>query len=315
MPAFNVRSEETINVSMDKVHDALSDFHTWPTWSPWLIMEKECTLEYQGTPGAKGHGYTWSGQKVGAGEMTLVSVGDRQNPKHRQMDCKLVFLKPFKSKADVDFKLDAISDASTRVSWGMSSSLPFFMFFMVKKMVAMITSDYDRGLGLLKEYLETGSVHIKIEVDGVVDTPNVNYHGVAATTSKAGMHDSMQSSYSTLMSGVRDSDLEITGYPFAIYPHVDMVHDKWSYVAAVPTSGDVVLNGINAGSRPAAKAMKVTHNGSYRHLGNAWSCAMSEMQHHKLKPSKTNHPFEVYVTDPERTPENDLVTEIYVPIR
>jgi len=63
------------------------------------------------------------------------------------------------------------------------------------------------------------------------------------------------------------------------------------------------------------KAMKVTHTGPYRHLGNAWAMAESEIRYAKLKKNKKQPPFERYLNDPGDTAEKDLVTEIFVPLR
>lgn len=315
MPAFHVSASEVVNVPLEKAYNSLIDFNEWPIWSPWLIMERECQVDYKGQPGTQGHGYSWAGKKIGSGEMTLVGAGDRQNSQHRKIDCKLLFLKPFKSKADVDFELEVIDANSTKVTWNMDSSLPFFMFFMVKKMQAFIRNDYERGLLLLKEYLETGSVHMKINVEGVVNMPNEEYLGLSASTTKAGMHDSMQSSFSTLMSSVRDSGVEITGAPFSLYDNIDMVKDQWNYTVGIPVDGSSAVANLTAGTRGAGKAVKVTHHGSYQHLGNAWAMGMGELQYKKLKASKTNKPFEIYINDPESTKEEELLTEVYIPLR
>lgn len=50
----------------------LADYRNWPQWSPWLIMEPECKLNYRGEQGNIGDGYQWDGDLVGAGEMTLM---------------------------------------------------------------------------------------------------------------------------------------------------------------------------------------------------------------------------------------------------
>ena len=47
----------------------------------------------------------------------------------------------------------------------MKSQLPFFLFWMVKKMKVYIGMDYERGLKMLKDYLETGLVPSAIKID------------------------------------------------------------------------------------------------------------------------------------------------------
>lgn len=45
----------------------------------------------------------------------------------------------------------------------MDGKLPYFMFFMVKMMKNWIGMDYERGLAMLKEFIETGEVISRVE--------------------------------------------------------------------------------------------------------------------------------------------------------
>ncbi len=48
----------------DKIFFVLSDFKQWPQWSPWLIMEPDCRLDYA----TDGKSYSWVGKRIGAGK-------------------------------------------------------------------------------------------------------------------------------------------------------------------------------------------------------------------------------------------------------
>ena len=69
------------------------------------------------------------------------------------------------------------------------------------------------------------------------------------------------------------------------------------------------------GSIEPCRALKVIHKGSYNHLGNGWSTAMAHQRYKKLRPLKAQCPFEFYPNDPGTTPEDELVTEIFIPVR
>ncbi len=310
MPAFNVVSSIEIDVPASRVREALSDFKTWPIWSPWLIMERECKVTYKGSAGELGHGYDWDGQKVGAGGMTLTSLDANR------MEADLLFLKPWKSKADIVFEFESVDDSKTHVKWFMDSSLPFFMFFMLKKMKAMIGGDYDRGLSMLKDYLETGKVPSNTVVEGVVDVPASLYAGKTYHAAISDISDSMGAAFPEVFNAVTESKAQINGMPFSIYHNMDIVKKTCMYTAAIPVAESVDAgHGVQCSDRPACKALKVVHTGPYRHLGNGWSTGMSDMRHAKLKMDKANPPFELYVNDPEDTPEESLVTEIYMPVK
>jgi len=325
MPTFQVSSSIDINVPVSRARNAIADFNTWPIWSPWLIiadfntwpiwspwliMDRECQLSYQGTAGEIGHGYDWEGQKIGAGGMVMTSLDENR------MEAQLQFLKPWKSKADIAFDFQALADEQTRVDWHMDSSLPFFMFFMLGKMKAMIKGDYDRGLSMFKDYLENGSVPSGTNVEGVVDVPKALYAGKLYHSSMADIGDSMGSAFPEVFHAATDAGADITGMPFSIYNNMDIVKTSCSYTAAVPIAESIKLpTGFKCDERVACKALKVVHTGPYRHLGNAWSTGMNDMRHAKMKMDKKNPPFEVYVNDPEKTAEESLITEIYIPVR
>jgi len=113
-----------------------------------------------------------------------------------RMEADLLFLKPWKSQADIAFDIQSVADNKTNVKWHMDSSLPFFMFFMLGKMKALIGSDYDRGLSMLKDYLENGSVSSETKVEGVVDVPAQLYAGKTFHTELSEIGNSMGKAFS-----------------------------------------------------------------------------------------------------------------------
>jgi hypothetical protein len=77
------------------------------------------------------------------------------------------------------------------------------------------------------------------------------------------------------------------------------------------------LNGI--GSMPvramsAHRAYVVSLHGSVAALEIAWYLAMQRMVAEKLQPDQRLPPFERYLVNSDGTPENDCVTELYLPV-
>ncbi|MDB4223691.1 GyrI-like domain-containing protein [Granulosicoccus sp.] len=310
MPKFNVESSIDIAVPAEIILDVLVDFNTWPIWSPWLYMEPKTQVSYRGEPGQTGHGYDWQGNKTGSGGMTLLSSSSNR------VDCDLQFLKPFKSEAEVAFDIQPLEDGQARVTWSMLSSLPIFMFWMKPMMIGMIKSDYNRGLLLLKDYVETGSIPSSTTVDGIVDVQQIYYVGTRAEAQLSDMADSIASSFQSLADASVSEQFSISGSPFCIYSSMDMKTQRCGYIAAVPTYDPTPLEAPYVSAiRPACSALKVIHAGPYRHLGNAWSLIMAEAKERKLKIQKSQPPFEKYLNNPAEVDENDLITEIYLPIK
>ena len=175
MPKFDVQQAIEINTPLQTVYAILADFRQWPIWSPWLCAEPECSITYNGSADSPGHSYAWQGDVIGAGNMQLTDRSDTT------LTMDLTFLKPWKSSADVSFQLESLESNKTRVSWLMHSQLPFFMFFMTSTFSAMIGADYRRGLMMLKEYAETGTVASNNTFDGVVAIDQTEYAGISGS--------------------------------------------------------------------------------------------------------------------------------------
>ena len=271
MPKINVESSIVINASSEKIRDALIDFNTWPIWSPWLYMEPESEVTFRGEVGEPGHGYDWQGIKTGAGGMTLLSSSAEQ------IQCDLQFLKPFKSTAKVAFDIEAAGNEGTKVTWYMDSSLPFFLFWMKSLMVGMIKSDYNRGLELFKDYIETGAIPSSTTVEGVVDVPEFHYIGTRAESAMAEIASSMNSSYQQLKEASIADQYSANYQPLCFYNSMNMKTHRCDYTAAIPTDNPVAASlPLISATNTDCRALKVVHKGPYRHLGNAWAMVMAE---------------------------------------
>ena len=48
MPKLNISKNIYINAPKSQVFSTLTDFNTWPQWSPWLIAEPEAKINIAG---------------------------------------------------------------------------------------------------------------------------------------------------------------------------------------------------------------------------------------------------------------------------
>jgi len=309
MPAYHIERSIVIDAAEVNVRPAIENFAQWPKWSPWLCMEPAAELDVYGTPGQPGHGYSWEGEVVGAGSMEILAV--ESSTQRMQLN----FLKPFRSQAQVTMEIKPLGDAQTEVTWHMDGKMPFFLFFMISMMKAMIGMDYERGLRMLKEYVETGEVQSKTEFVGVVDAPMCQYLGVEAECSTDAIGESMGETLPRAYQLAMDSGLEVSGSPGALYREFDMKRGHCKYTSIVPVKDSQSVSGAVAGKTQPCRALKIVHRGSYEHLGNAWSTAMAHQRVKKFKVHKSQCAFEFYLNDPAETPVEELLTEIYVPIR
>lgn len=307
MPPLKLSRSVTINAPKEKIANIINDFHTWPSWSPWLITDPDATVDVE----PDGKSYTWEGKRVGSGAMKI----DKEEGTDA-IYCDLQFLKPWKSKAKTKFHLTAEGD-STKVEWHMDSSLPFFLFFMQKSMEAFIANDYQRGLNLLKDLAEDGEVHSKLDWVGEQQFQGTKFVGIERSCALDEMGPVMAEDFKKLGTYVEDmKDIDPTKV-FCQYHKFDMVKNKAKYTVGMPVSEvpASLEKGFIQGTLPSTKIYTLKHTGPYTHLGNAWNTMYGMARSKEIRAKKSMHPFETYGNNPENTDPNDLITYVNFAIR
>ena len=307
MPKFHVRKSILIAAPVERVYASVRDFRQWPVWSPWLICEPDSHMDYA----ADGKSYAWNGRITGSGEMAVTS---EQAP--RSINYQLTFLKPWKSVNSAGFQF-ADRNGTTEVTWTMEGSLPFFMFWMTSMMSAYVGADYQRGLMLLKDYIETGSVRSKLAFTGPQSFPGCRYIGVKTRCPISDLARSMQQDMEKLTGWLGQRELQPAGKPFSICHKWDLVKGTADYTLAFPLAA--TPTGLPAGfvtaEIPASQVFAIRHTGPYRYLGNAWAAGVMRSRMKIFTPNKIIDPFEVYENDPSVVPEDELVTVLHFPIK
>lgn len=316
MLSFPLHIERSIVIEKpsDDVFNVVTDFNTWRAWSPWLCQEPECPVNIEGKPGQVGHSQRWDGKRIGSGEMVVSAVNP---PQH--IEYQLRFLKPWKSQNQVAFNFDAGGTAEkTKLTWRMSGTMPVFLFFMRKMMGALVGSDYERGLSMLKEYIETGEVLSHIDIPGETPMDAFSYVGKRRSCSLREVGLAMDEDFSALKSYVETGDLPRPDFALSFYHKYDMVNQRCEYTSGFgyktqPESTNI--DDIIFGHVAKHQALRVDHKGPYRHLGNAWTAAQNLLRSGKQKPSKTVPMYEIYGNFPGEVAEKEILTMIHIPLR
>ncbi len=307
MPKFHVEKSILIDAPLSKVYKCISDLNHWNKWSPWLVLEPEARFKVA----EDGKSYSWEGDRVGSGEMKILSEEENQS-----VDFDLHFLKPWKSQADIRFELSEEAGKS-KVTWFMDSKLPFFLFFMKKMMVAMLGMDFDRGLKMLQDYAKEDQVYSHLDFKGETNYPGCTYIGITRGVAMDDMGQSMEKDFGTLMEFMADKTDKISNEPISIYHKWELVKGIANYTAAIPVSEvpDGLPVGVVTGKIPETKIYKLRHTGKYDHLGNPWSAMMMMQRAKVFKQKKDIHPFESYVNSPADTDPKQLIADVNFPIK
>ncbi|MEJ2003932.1 MAG: GyrI-like domain-containing protein, partial [Cyclobacteriaceae bacterium] len=173
--------------------------------------------------------------------------------------------------------------------------------------------DYERGLMMLKDYVEDDKVHSRLDFKGIESYPGCSFVGIRTRCNSDSLSSNMRNDFGRLRELVGPEDA--TGKEFSIYHKWDMVRDEIEYTACIPVdkAPENMPSDVNMGQIPRTQVHTIRHIGPYTHLGNAWSAQNSYHRNKAFKINRKIDPFEVYQNTPEEVPGNDLITHIHFP--
>jgi len=256
-----------------------------------------------------------------SGDPKTVGSGSQEITESRPYDTVVTALDfGGKGKAIASFVL-AGEGSGTKITWSLDADLgmsPIGRYFglLFDKMVG---PDYELGLANLKGLAEslpkTDFADLKTEIV-TVSPVNVAYVAAKSGQDDKGIAGAIGAAYGQVGKFMAARKLQQAGPPLTI-------NTKWGdgayeFEAAIP------LTKAPAGAIPpgspvqvketyAGRAIKVAHRGAYRDLTltyeklHAYAAANG---HEAAGPT-----WDEYVSDPGSTPETDLLTNIYMPIR
>jgi effector-binding domain-containing protein len=126
--------------------------------------------------------------------------------------------------------------------------------------------------------------------------------------------ETIQGALRTVYGAMQKQGIKPAGSPMTIYTATD--DTGFQFQAAVPVAAppDPPPGGdIKVGKSPAGKALKFVHRGSYDAMDTTYDAITNYLDEKQLDAMDTF--IEQYVKDPLTTPEDDLVIEIYVPLK
>jgi effector-binding domain-containing protein len=134
----------------------------------------------------------------------------------------------------------------------------------------------------------------------------------------SGMWDSafetITNSLKTVNGAMAKLGLKANGAPMTIYTATD--DTGFQFQAAVPVAQAPTMpagSEIVVGKSPAGKALKFVHRGSYDAMDTTYEAITNYLDEKQLEAKDLF--VEQYMKDPITTPEDDLVIEVYVPLK
>lgn len=307
MPKTYVEKTITITANLEKVKSVITDFNHWKAWSPWFILEPEAK-EYVSENGKR---HEWEGKRIGSGIIKVIAEEELL------IKYDLKFLKPWKSESKSDFILEKIDENTTKLTWTMAGSLPFFMFWMKNMMERLIGMDYDRGLLMLKDYIEKGAVAAKLEFLGESQFEGCQFIGIKSECTIDNIGEVMSEDFKKLADFAKHNEEIVTCDWFSVYHKFDFNKNKVVYTSGVGIKSDPqsLPAGMIKGKLPATKVHTVRHIGPYELSGNGWSAIMAMDRAKEFAKNKKIPPMEFYRNSPMDTDPKDLISDICMAVK
>lgn len=314
----------------EKVFAVLDGFSEFNNWSPWVEMDPAAIYTFSGPPRGAGARMTWQGEVTVSGAMAVAAA----EPPSR-VDILLEF--DGQGTAQSWFTLTP-EGTGTRVVWGFSTDTGWnpverYMGLMLDGFVGDV---YAQGLANLKAYVESKPDAAHAATDAAVGEPaaepapgpgetlSVTLVEVAArpivymqesapATDSQMIGASLAGAYATLVLFLDSIGVASDAPPLAITRDFDPEGD-WRFDAALVLpaplpEGTALPEDVLTGQTPAGRAVVAEHKGWYDTTETSYEAISAYMAANGLREGALS--WEEYVSDPEVTPRDEVITRIY----
>jgi len=314
----HVERSVAVNRPAATVFTLLNSFRRFTEWSPWARLDPHASFAASGPEAGVGARLSWRGDPalVGNGWQQIIA-----SEPYRRIVMDLDYGAQGKARAYFDIRGDRVG---CRVTWGFDTDVTagagplggllgrYFGLFSDR----WIGRDYERGLAAFKTLAESLPPQDFSDLDAeVVEVTPVEVLLASAGSARNpdAIAESLAGAYDEIMRFVKAHGLEVTGQPMAISR--SGTPSGYEIEAAIPVQPDDVQpeGRLHYGQSPAGRALRAVHVGPYDTTNATYSKAEAYLAAHGLE--STGLSWEHYVSDPSRTPPEQVVTHIYFQLK
>lgn len=315
---FKISYEIEENIIIEKdiktVWENIIYFNNSKKWSPWLILDKTCISNIEWTDWTLDAKYSWNWEIIWQWQQYLTEITN-----YSEIKSKVIFIKPFKNTWEVSFKFEEVDD-KTKVTWTLKSYLPIFLFFLKKMISSMLKRDLRRWLKMLKVVCEQWEIQTKTDIEKNIKLDWFYWMWIKNSSTLESIGETMWKDIWNLQKISQEKSISCLWFLAFYTKNCNM--DKWIYefITSYKISKEDFdklesEQDIIKWHYESTNSLKVTHHWDYAFLENSWTWVYSALHWYKLKQSKEQNPFELYINNPHNTEKKDLITEIYLPIK
>lgn len=320
---FRYERSVSIAATPETVYPHVASLSAMDQWSPWNAKDPNMKKTLDGADGAVGATQRWEGNAdVGKGEQRIDSLVPNM-----LVRTHLRFIEPMASESDALVEL-VPEGTGTKVTWAMVGENNFMskVFCKFMDVDAMVGKDFEQGLAMLKEQVETAEAARQAElatktsggyVIETVDRPELVYIGKRDKKVKwADMAAFYGANFGAAGAAVGAAGLELAGAPSGVFWAWNEKDQTADMMAAMPVKGTSAtkVDGFETLVIPPSKMLHVAYYGDYSKNMPAHEAIDAYITAKGL--THYGHVIEEYVTDP--TLEKDTtkwLTNIYYMVK
>jgi effector-binding domain-containing protein len=297
------------------VYTALNGFRHFNKWSPWFELDPNARITTEGPVTGVGAKQSWSSDdpNVGAGSQEIIETRP-----YELIRIRLVF-EGFDTDNTASY-LIAPEGEGSRLTWAYDSDFKgqILARYVGLLMDDVLGPDYEKGLlkfqALVESLPQDDFSDLPLEV---VETRPVTVAYIAGEGAAEDIGPKLGDLYGKVMDFVKSNGAKQTDAPMAITREWSDEARYWKFEAAIAVDrADLVTtpeSEVQVKQTYAGLAIKATHKGPYAAMEPTY---MKLMAFKAVAGYEDNgNSWEHYVTDPGNTPEADLVTHVYWPVK
>jgi effector-binding domain-containing protein len=297
-----------VNAPPEYSFEEVNTLPNWEKWSYWNTQDPNMKVTYGETNQGPGSSYSWTSEPMGNGKLTLT-----ESIPFNSIKAQLVFSEKDTAQSWYMFEPEG---ENTKVSMGISSEFgmnPINRWFGFLMMESMMNEAFDYSLQKIKERAEAKpKFTVNIGEESVAPMSYVSLSYSMSPKDMQAVSNQMGKMYGELEGVLKKSKVEMSGYPFCIYPK--FTEESMDMICAIPVPGEARLpSKYKVSLAPGGRAVKATHIGAYEKLEATHNELNNYITFKNLQISGA--PWEVYVTDPYVEKDTaKWITEIYYPV-
>lgn len=310
----NYEVKESIIINQDKklVYEQVANFNNWEYWSPWRDLEQEAEYTVTGTGKDLGDEMSWVGDTVGTGKQIFTKLQP-----YDMVEAKLMFTSPQEGNSIVWFEFSEV-EGGTKVDWHITGDgdMGYFLRLFIPTMETMLGDQFKTGLQKLKTHSEELDMKkLEMTIEDVAAVPIYYTEESIETMDSKMIGEKLGAAYGELMHFVQQNGIQMAGMPIAITTAFDEASGMWNFNPALPVAeASVEPEGrIKVGMTHAGKVLKTVYVGPYNESPEAYNTIMAHIESEGME--VVGNSWEEYANDPADTPEEELITNIYFPIK